>query len=358
MPNRQLNNSILFIFLIFLVSCNKIENIRIADISIPQWQQMSIKRKAKLILETAADNDKNQQAKSKYLHIQTLISLSPPLSPAEWNNLELAKIELLKNHPEWGDYKQELVLYGKKKKVIKEKNIKKINIETVEKKFASRAEKNSSHTKENISIGIDNPLIKEAMQAAHKEHKQNYQAKEIEKYITIQPDTEHSIVKQKNLIDMVKTYTKINNPRTNSDNTKGKAENITTLPASILYTDGEFPSGKYLQTDDLKNIPYKTFEQNYYLMKNLVVKSYFNNGYICESHDNGGFMGSLFESDDSRFFVKFPYPTSYLKNGSILYFSIKSPLKIESKIKIKSPTGKIITRYNCLYRGKTVHAIK
>jgi hypothetical protein len=125
---KLLKLPILGLFIIILAGCGKETSNKISDISVPQWQAMSIQKKAETYLKSKYNASKVSQNNANLLHIQTLVSLSPPLTREEWSQFELAKIKLLKEHPNWGDWQKELVIYSKKLNEFKKKDTKTIYI--------------------------------------------------------------------------------------------------------------------------------------------------------------------------------------------------------------------------------------
>ncbi|MEI6055808.1 MAG: hypothetical protein WCR55_07090 [Lentisphaerota bacterium] len=77
----------------------------ICSLSLPAWEATTIYRRAEIMLQTKAEAAKSEESADDYLHIQTLISLSSPLTPEESKELEKDVTDILLKHPEWGKIK-------------------------------------------------------------------------------------------------------------------------------------------------------------------------------------------------------------------------------------------------------------
>jgi len=264
-----------------------------------QWQNLTIKEKAQIV-----EKFKNNPEEMK--KVDMLIALSPPMTNDEKLQLKNEEDEIV----------------------------------------------NKSESKNDF---IDNnPLTLEAVK----------QAQEINKSNT---NTQVNPHPQKNIITILKEYEekhsnenkKVDISQSNeSDSSLNKSDNQNSK--TTLYDDRNFPAGKYLTFDDLKNLEsLKEKTGTYYFTRQLKVDTPFNNSYICYNNQEESFWDEIFgsSSKDIQFSVHFPYNTDYLKNGSILFFSQSSPLTIKSIDTFNNAIGETITKINCIYYGKVVHAI-
>lgn len=314
----------------------------LSSIGLPEWDSMPVYQKAELMLQTKAEASKSKDGSENYMHIQTLISLSSPLTAEQNKELVKNAVDILQKHPEWGNIKPPPPVIQppaivKQQSPISETVPSSVPTEDATAVLTSGQSNNNippasavnpqNNTQDNIANTQDQKQnLEDALQ------KYNEQKKLI---VTAVPEN-----KTKNKKQVVVT--------TNNEQNKN------------LFTDGDFPTGQYYKTEHLDNLPFtKEYKSIYYFIEPLIIDYPINNSFICHLDESTKTqISSFFLREKRQFQITFPFPTPYLKKDSTVFFSLTYPLTIKGKVQYKDTTGDMITKYICEYQGKSLHAIK
>ena len=314
----------------------------LSNIGLPEWESMPVSQKAEIMLQTKAEANKSEAGAENYMNIQTIISLSAPLTAEQNKELIKDASAILQKHPEWGNIKppplvQKPVIIDEPKaallRPIQEEmpQIKRVQSTPVIAKEITQddnEEINVVDIKSNIQVDASNQDQQNNLNEVLKKYNE-------QKKLIISPDP--------------KEIVKIDTPAT-KDNNDNKN----------LFADGDFPTGQFYETKHLDGMPYtKEFKATYYLIEPLIIDYPINGSYICHLDESFGTdVNNLFFSEKRQFLVTFPFPTPYLKRDSTVFFTLTYPLTIKGKVKYKDTAGDLITKYICEYQGKSLHSVK
>lgn len=296
----------------------------ISDIGLSEWGRMPVSQKAEVMLRTKADANKSKECSEDYVHIQTLISLTAPLTREENEELVKDAVAILQKHPEWKIFP----LPVQTSVIAKEQPL---NTKT----FPTSPEIGKPATdSKNIQVVI-NPLPTADKITTEEEQQENFK-KVFQKYN-----------------DQKKLVVKVPPERSNKKLRENDSE-------KKLFTDGNFPAGEYYEIERLDELPFKKeYSSTYYFIGQVIIDYPFNEGYICQLNESTIDTAKNFFLDKTRQFqVRFPFSTSYLRKGCTVFFSLTHPLTIKGKVSYKDTTGETITKYICEYQGKSIHAVK
>lgn len=332
----------------------------ISNMGLPEWEALPIYKKAEIMLQTKAEASKSSDGADNYMHIQTLISLSVPLTPEQNKELVKDAAAILQDHPEWGNIKPPTPV---QQDIAADAPVK--SQESSVTPIVPRAEVPSMIQ----SPAAQNQAIGKAANMAPQVANNVADVQVVDNRINDSPSQgdQMNLDQQNNLDEALRklseqkkiTYTPDPKDIANLKLKKTEISNEIDTDTS-LYADGNFPAGQFYQTKHLDSLLFdKAFNNTYYLIEPLIIDYPINGSYICHLDESfSKDMHNYFFSEKRQFLVTFPYPTPYLKKGSTVFFSLTYPLTIKGKVKYKDTTGEMITKYICEYQGKSLHSIK
>lgn len=316
--------------------------VALSGIVLPDWEVMPIYNRAEIMLQTKAEANKSEAGAENYMNIQTIISLSAPLTAEQNKELIKDASAILQKHPEWGNIKppplvQKTVIIDEPKAAL----VRSIQEEISQTKSVQSTPVIAKEITQDDNEEINVVDSKSKIQSdASNQDQQNNLNEVLKKY-----NEQKKLIITPDLKEIVKIDTPV--MKDNNDDTN-------------LFADGDFPTGQFYETKHLDGMPYtKEFKSTYYLIEPLIIDYPINGSYICHLDESFGTdVNNLFFSEKRQFLVTFPFPTPYLKRDSTVFFTLTYPLTIKGKVKYKDTAGDLITKYICEYQGKSLHSIK
>jgi len=238
----------------------------ISDIGLPEWESMPVYQKAELMLQSKAQASKSKEDSENYIHIQTLISLSSPLTAEQNKELVKDAVDILQKHPEWGNIKS--------------------SPSVVQPPVVTRQQ---TYVSETVSV----PASTEATAAVPSlgSLEKQLQSNNIQAGVNLQNNIQDNVSnihdQQQNLEDALQKYNEqkkliVTTTPTEYTNKKPTVVTGNNEQNKNLFADGDFPTGQYYKVEHLDGMPLnKEYKAIYYFIETLIVDYPINNSYIC-----------------------------------------------------------------------------